>query len=214
MMQGKWIIELAELDVLSRRSVDADALKAFISRQVDSARLAYGHFVTDFPRQSVFIASKNPAADGAYLTDDTGNRRWWPVSLRPKGGTIDFAGLKAVRDQLFAEAVHIVSTPPGERLDMETDELKQMADKAASERHADHEWKERIATWLDENKPEFVTGRELFITCLGGNDVTINQKAMRAIARVMRDIGWRRIDKRKGAFTVKGYVNGAKTPDA
>ena len=63
LMQGHWFIEFAELEV-TRRS-EEDALKAFLSRRTDKARLAYGRLAAQFPRQSIFIATKNPDADGA-----------------------------------------------------------------------------------------------------------------------------------------------------
>lgn len=50
------------------------------------------------PRQFVFYASTN---EEMFLTDTTGNRRWWPVSPR----RIDLDAIKADRDQLWAEVM-------------------------------------------------------------------------------------------------------------
>lgn len=203
LMQGKWIIELAELEV-ARRS-DSDALKAFISRQVDTARLAYGRLASEFPRQSILVATKNPGADGTYLKDDTGNRRWWPVALKPKSGMIDFRGLKDARNQLFAEAMHYAQK--GERLDMDTNELKSAAKAIVKERHADHAWTERIGTWLDALPAdrEFLTAREIFIDAMGGVDKQLDARAYSAIAGVMKTLGWKGLVKRVGTRTTRGY---------
>lgn len=205
LMQGKWIIELAELEI-TRRS-DSDALKAFLSRQVDTARLAYGRLASEFPRQSVFIATKNPGADGTYLKDDTGNRRWWPVALNPKGGLVDFKGLKDARNQIFAEAMMRVSAAGGERLDMETPELKNAAKEAAKVRHADHEWTERVAGWLETLPAErdFVTGRDIFLDAMGGVDKQLDRRSMMAIAGIMRALGWKSTVRRIGNRIVRGY---------
>lgn len=79
LMQGKWIMEIAEM--AQGRKVENEAKKAFITRATDKARLAYGRLAAEYPRQSVFFATTNPKADGVYLDDDTGNRRWWPFSF-------------------------------------------------------------------------------------------------------------------------------------
>lgn len=97
-LQGKWLIELAELAEVKR--ADFNQVKAYLSRRVDTVRAHYGRLVSDIPRQSVFIGTIN---EGQYLKDPTGNRRYWPVKV----GMSDTDGLKAVRDQLFAEAVHV-----------------------------------------------------------------------------------------------------------
>lgn len=210
LMQGKWIIELAELEANNR--VDMDALKAFLTRSSDKARLAYGRLANEFPRQSIFIGSKNPGGDGTYLNDDTGNRRWWPVACEPKGGRVDFAGLKAARNQLWAEAVHYAKL--GEKLFMETDELKAQAEETVALRHAEHPWTERIAQWIAENvKPtapnesrDFFTSRDIFIGALSGFDKQFDVKSQRAIGRVLRSLGWRPHIKRLESGPVRGYA--------
>jgi hypothetical protein len=94
--EGVWLYEIAELTGLKR--ADIDHVKAFVSRTSDRARPAYGRYVVNQPRQTVFFGSINPGQ--AYLQDDTGNRRFWPVTV----GRIDLAGLARDRDQLWAEA--------------------------------------------------------------------------------------------------------------
>jgi predicted P-loop ATPase len=74
LMQGAWILELPELTGFQR--ADVRAIKAFISRQKDRARLAYARRAGEFPRQCIFIGSTN---DREYLKDDTGGRRFWPM---------------------------------------------------------------------------------------------------------------------------------------
>ncbi|MFZ1426574.1 MAG: VapE domain-containing protein, partial [Geminicoccaceae bacterium] len=92
-LRGKWVIELGELSAMSRSAVER--VKAFISRRVDHYRPSYGRRSQDFPRQCVFIGSTN--AD-AYLGDETGGRRFWPVKV----GQIDVPALVRDRDQLWA----------------------------------------------------------------------------------------------------------------
>lgn len=75
-IQGFWLVELGELAAM--RKTEIEVTKNFISKQVDSYRAAYGRRVADHPRQCVFFGTTNSTA---FLRDDTGNRRFWPVRL-------------------------------------------------------------------------------------------------------------------------------------
>lgn len=93
---GHWIVEAAE--VIGVRKGDPDKLKNTLSREREKARLAYGHNAQEYRRQFIIIGTTNHTD---YLTDSTGNRRYWPVFV----GDVDIDGLLRDRDQLWAEAV-------------------------------------------------------------------------------------------------------------
>lgn len=97
-MRGVWIIEISELDAMSKSEIGK--IKAFLSRTTDRFRPAYGHRVIEQARQCVFIGSTN---QDVYLKDPTGGRRFWPVKLV----SIDRDALIGDRDQLWAEAIHL-----------------------------------------------------------------------------------------------------------
>jgi predicted P-loop ATPase len=94
---GAWIFELGELD--SVRRSEATSVKAFLSRRDDHYRPAYGRFKVVQPRQVVFAGTTN---EEAFLTDSTGNRRYWPVRGCDR---VDVARATAERDHLWAEAL-------------------------------------------------------------------------------------------------------------
>jgi predicted P-loop ATPase len=100
LMQGSWLMEIPELSGFGR--ADVRAIKAFISRTTDKARLAYARRASVFPRQCVFIGSTN---DDTYLRDDTGGRRFWPIECHVE--EIDTEGLSAEIDQFWAEAAFL-----------------------------------------------------------------------------------------------------------
>ncbi|WP_439396571.1 VapE domain-containing protein [Bradyrhizobium sp. PMVTL-01] len=93
--QGKWIIEAAELHGMSTAKVEQ--LKSSLSRQEDQGRLSYAKLTTIVARQFVVAGTTNSSQ---YLTDPTGNRRFWPVTVQK----FKLDDLRRDRDQLWAEA--------------------------------------------------------------------------------------------------------------
>jgi len=110
MLQGKWIVEVAELQGMKKGEVER--LKAFLSRRFDRGRMAYGRLQIEYPRQCVPFGTTNSSA---YLRDTTGNRRYWPV----KAGEIDLKALRRDRDQLWAEAAAMEAKGESIRLNRE-----------------------------------------------------------------------------------------------
>jgi predicted P-loop ATPase len=186
-LRGKWLIEIGELSAFGR--ADTEALKHFLTQTVERYRPSYGRKEVVEPRQCVFIGTTNKKA---YLKDETGARRFWPVQI----GRIDIETLARDRDQLFAEAVeafHVGAQwwPEG---DFEREHIKP---QQAARYDADA-WQEPIS--------RFVNGRErVSITEVanGALDIPtgkIGTEIQRRIAAVLVNEGWRR-----GKRTAAGF---------
>ncbi len=100
-IRGKWLVEFGELTNYKKST--SEAYKAFISKQEDSYRPAYGRKTEVYPRQCVFFATTN---EKAFLKGDTGNRRFWTVECGLDLPTKDiWDDLPGEVDQIWAEAV-------------------------------------------------------------------------------------------------------------
>lgn len=98
-LRGIWVVELGELSQF--RKNEMEVIKGFITRTIDKVRPPHGRKVQEIFRRCVFFGTTNRET---YLRDDTGNRRFKPVKV----GELDFKALRLDRDQLFAEAKHLV----------------------------------------------------------------------------------------------------------
>lgn len=98
-LQGKWLLEIAEMHSIVSSRHDMAAVKALMTREVDRFRPPYGHEVEEYPRQMAFAGTTNL---DDWHTDPTGGRRFNPVKCR---GRLDLDWIRSNRDQLFAEAM-------------------------------------------------------------------------------------------------------------
>ena len=96
-MCGAWIYDINELRALKRS--DHATIKSLLSSCEDSIRLPYGRLTTTLKRSCVIVGTTN---ESAYLSDDSGARRFWPVRC---GYTVEVDMLERDRDQILAEAV-------------------------------------------------------------------------------------------------------------
>jgi predicted P-loop ATPase len=173
---GKWIIELAELDALTRAA--DSAIKAFLTKRFDDFRPPWGKHAINQPRQCIFAGTINPPI-GGYLTDPTGARRIWPVACE---GDIDLAGVTRDRDQLWAEAV--VRFKAAATWWLETPDLEALAAIEQDARYKIDVWQETVEKWLDGRKDTSVA--EVLKGALGINPKDSNaQTAMNRVAKIL-----------------------------
>lgn len=108
-IQGSWICEVGELLALTRAR-ETEAIKAFLSRQVDRYRRPYGEHTADYPRQCIFIGTTNKRQ---FLVDKTGSRRFYPVTVIQRGSELyrREAECRSYILQCWAEARAKLDTP-------------------------------------------------------------------------------------------------------
>lgn len=194
-MMGKWLIEVSELD--SVRGREAEAVKAFVSRQVDRVRLSYARRSEDYPRQCIFIGSTN---DEEYLTDATGNRRYWPVKV----GAARREWLKQNRDQLWAEAKFRYEL--GEKLYL-TPELEEVAKGEQEQRFEVDEWESEIRKMVEKDKSASHTSTALWraINISASSGHPSHRDAIR-IGKIMKRLGFKRAMRRIEDIPTKCWV--------
>ena len=80
-IEGAWLCEIAELLAVTK-SKEVEAVKSYITKLVDRYRRPFDRRTTDHKRQCVFIGTTNKEQ---FLTDKTGNRRWYPIKVNSSG---------------------------------------------------------------------------------------------------------------------------------
>ena len=137
-LQGKWVIELGEIDKLAE---NPSVIKAFLTRVTDHFRPPYEKHSRDFPRQTVFAGTVNLEE---YLSDSSGNRRFWPV----KCAALDLAALASDREQIWAEAVERYRDNKAIRWPSTPSEIALFGGEVAKREDIDV-WHDTIRKWVE-----------------------------------------------------------------
>ena len=229
-LQGIWIMEIGEMQ--GTRKADVDAIKGFISRQVDEYRAAYGRYVGKYPRTSIMCGTTNSTT--GFLRDTTGNRRFWPVLVSGQGRLSVWDMTEETRAQIWAEAVSLYVCGEDCYLDELTEKEAAKAQREAME-YDEREGKvidyletllpddwynwpieNRVAFFqqddggdLDGQKPagsllrSQVCSTELWMECFGRSERTMTRQDAWDMANIMARIdGWERSGER---IKIKGY---------
>ena len=174
---GKVIVEFAELSGYNKR--EKEDIKRWVTMEVDEFRRPFGKRVERFPRQFVAAATHNPI--GGWLTDPTGNRKFWPVLV---GRKIDLEGIRRDREQLWAEAVHLAQN--GFNLWLSEEHFK-LASEAQEERRSYHPWTDDVISIVKFR--DFVTVPEI-LKALGVDVRFHGSRESKDIASILMVAGW------------------------
>lgn len=200
---GKWIIEACELSGMRPNQVEH--LKGMLSRQVDGpVRLAYGRLPVEQPRQFIVVGTTNSYN---YLSDTTGNRRFWPVRVEQ----LDVEWITANRDQLWAEAYS--REQQGESIRLAPD-LWDAAKLQQDRRQTTDPWEEKLAQHYDGPYYRLTPDEIWELLCIPVERRDTRQA--RRVAETMQSLGFKRvtvIDYEHNEKRVKGWGKGDRLLD-
>ncbi len=209
-LRGAWIYEWPELETM-QRARSQNTVKAFMSSQEDKYRPPYGRTPVKVPRSCVIVGTTN---DEQFLTDPTGNRRYWPVEVYAK--KIDLQKLAAERDQLWAEAV--VAYQNDEHWWLTEDEEERLAE-AQAEYLTEHPWESIVRKYVDgghiipgpDGRPvpapklDFVTTTELLTQAIGKDAARQSRSDQMALAEAMRKLKWKKAEPMINGVRLRGW---------
>jgi len=186
---GAWCIELAEMAFQKKAEIEQQ--KAFISKQEEKYRPAYGRNEIVFPRRCVFAATTNR---DDWAVDETGNRRFLPIRTTK----IDVASLKRDRDAIWSAAYAEYKKEPIWWL---SEKQTAYSEEEAKKRHESDAWVELIHKYLSDRSE--VSIRDAYEACFpqkSEDDHPIDLKKLttqdqRRMGKCLIAAGWKRDGK-------------------
>lgn len=178
-LQGRWVVEISEMDSFSK--ADVASVKRVLSCRSDTYRAPYDRTARDWPRQCVFVGTTN---SDEYLKDASGGRRFWPVRC----GQVDLEYIKAMRAQMFAEALVRIDRGEGWWEMPESARVEQEA------RFMSDAWESQIAEHLSD-KPR-TTVADVLADCFHLIPADMSKGEQMRVAGILRRLGWSKVDGR------------------
>ena len=185
-IQGVWLQEMPEMGMFTK--AEDTAFKSFLAITRDKYRRPYDRRPIEKPRVCLFGGTTNLKQ---YLKDPTGNRRIWPVWCNE----IDNEGLRDIREQLFAEALHLYRS--GARCYPTRDEERNLFEPEQRERLIQEGWEEIVKNYLSNPETDirlcnFFTSVDLLTKAIGMEKHKVDDRQMMRLGRIMSKIGWER----------------------
>ena len=191
-VEGAWICEVSELLAMTKAR-EQEAVKSYLTRLNDRYRMPFDKRVTDHPRQCVFVGTTNKEQ---FLTDKTGNRRFYPVKVRQNGYDLfdHESEIKAYIRQCWAEAKVLYDRgeiPPYANRRLIND-IRKMQDEATED-----DYRIGMLTAYLENKTETCV-LDIWRNALKNDYGKPSKKDSQEIGIMMQSIdGWIKQDKAK-----------------
>ncbi len=194
-LRGKWFVDLGELSQF--KNAEVTRIKQILTLRHDDYRPKYGRDNQRFPRQCIFVGGTN---ETGWIGDQTGGRRFLPVPVLTS--CIDTDAVAAIRDQIFAEAVHRVDH--GDWLDWW--DIPGAQEEQSKRIHGDF-WEAPIARFLTEDfTGQTITGAEIMAKVMRKDlgNTTIGDE--RKVGGIMDRLGWTRKKVRYGSKVCWAYA--------
>ena len=184
-LQGKWLYEMGELDAMGKAEITK--VKQYIASSKDYFRASFDRRARDYPRQVVFGGTTN---EDHYLTDPTGNRRFWPVRV---SRVCDVEWMLANRDQLFAEALQRIKD--GKRMHPTPREEKELFEPQQQLRQVENAIESALCRYLHNDKDGMLCGELSLIEALGRIGIGVEKLGPgrfheKQAAAALRRLGW------------------------
>lgn len=138
-----WCCEYGEFETAAGKKA-VSAMKNFLSRQKDSFREPYAREATDHLRAFILCGTSN---ETEFLTDPTGNRRFWVAALTKK---VDQRWVVGNRDALWLEAVQLYKA---QCIWWLTDEEQAIQEEVTKAHSIKSETYDLIIAWLQGGHP-------------------------------------------------------------
>lgn len=197
-MRGCLVGELAEMRGL--RAAEVERVKAFITRTHEKWVPKYKEFAINYPRRFIMVGTTN---DEEFLPLDTEHRRWLPIST----DQVNVAAIAHDREQLWAEGAtrFALEGIAWQGLDI-------LALPARAEAAGVDTWTDDIAAWLERTKPEhpqalhYVKLQEVMTQAVGLDPRIITRPHELRCGRILRSLGYVRVNRREGDRVMKAWI--------
>ena len=191
LLEGKWMIELAELDALSR--AEMTTVKAWITRKIDRFRAPFGKLPESHRRQCILVGTTNELTP---LKDSTGGRRYW---MRDAHRRADIDAIRRDRDQLWAEAAYLYDRDRGSRYHWWlSPHEERLAEGLVGDKTARSTYTILLERWLDGKPSAQPTTGDLLVDALGLDGARSRGWEARQVGECMRELGWENYQPHNG----------------
>lgn len=180
-LHSAWIYEWAEIESVTGRK-DASNVKAFVSSSSDTFREPYGRSVGAHARSGIIVGTTN---EDQFLADPTGSRRFWIITI---GRRVDTDAIRAMRDQLWAEAraAYLAGEPWWLT---ETEEVERQTRAAKYE--SEDPWQPIVSAWLaNGHRGSYLTSSDVLRLALDLPTSQITKAAQARVGGVLRRLGY------------------------